>query len=132
MKKNKPDYVVFNEQTQEYDARLKPYGTSHGAPSIKIADTSSWKNRSINKINHKVRSRYLELKEEYEKMMEEFEYNNLIFNSNFNFEPNVGDTYHLYERTNKETFLSIIEPHECDFKSIGSFYLNADQIWEKL
>lgn len=132
MEKSKPDNVVFNNQSEEYDAKLKPYGTTLGAPSIKITDTSSWKNRSISSINHRVRARYLELKAEYEKMMEEFEYNNLIFNSTFNFKPNVGDIYHLYERKNKETFLSIIAPHECNFKSIGSFYLNADQIWEKL
>jgi len=74
----------------------------------------------------------LQLKAEYEKMMDEFEYNSLIFSAKFNFEPIVGDVYHLYKRDNDETFLSIIAPDECSFNSIGSFYLNADQIWEKV
>lgn len=126
-----PDNVVFNPETQKYDASIKPYATSVGAPVITTTDTVSWKNRSINRVNHKVNAKYLELKAEYEKMMEEFEFNNLIFNSKFNFEPIIGDVYHLYERENGETFLSIIAPHECSFKSVGSFYLNADQIWEK-
>lgn len=128
----KPDSVVFNTETQNYDAWLKPYATSVGAPVITSHDTNAWKNRSINKVNHKVRSRYLELKAEYDKMMAEFESNKLIFQSKFSFEPIIGQVYHLYERKNGETFLSIIAPNECNFKSAGSFYLNVDQIWEKL
>ena len=128
----KPDNVVFNSETQQYDAAVKPYGTSVGAPVITTTDTVAWKNRSIRKVNQKVQTKYLELKSEYEKMMAEFEYNNLIFNAKFNFEPIIGDIYHLYKRDNGETFLSIIAPHECNFNAMGSFYLNADQIWEKV
>ncbi len=128
----KPDNVVFNPETQKYDAALKPYATSVGAPVITTTDTIAWKNRSINKINHKVRTKYSELKAEYEKMMQEFEYNNLIFASKFTFEPIVGEIYHLYKKENGESFLSIIAPEECSFNALGSFYLNADQIWEKV
>lgn len=128
----KPDNVVFNTETQKYDASLKPYATSVGAPIIIPTDTVAWKNRSINKINHKVSAKYLELKAEYENMMQEFEYNKLIFNSKFSFEPIIGEVYHLYQRENNESFLSLISPEQCNFKSIGSFYLNAGQIWEKI
>ena len=128
----KPDNVVFNTETQKYDASLKPYGTSVGAPIIIPTDTIAWKNRSINKINHKVSAKYLELKAEYENMMQEFEYNKLIFNSKFSFEPIIGEVYHLYQRENNESFLSLISPEQCNFKSIGSFYLNAGQVWEKI
>ena len=128
----KPDNVVFNTETQKYDASLKPYGTSVGAPIIIPTDTVAWKNRSINKINHKVTAKYLELKAEYENMIQEFEYNKLIFNAKFSFEPIIGEVYHLYQRENNESFLSLISPEQCNFKSIGSFYLNAGQIWEKI
>jgi len=64
--------------------------------------------------------------------MEEFEYNNLIFEAQFTFEPIVGQVYHLYKRDNGDSFLSIIAPNECNFNSLGSFYLNVDQIWEKV
>ena len=67
----KPDNVVFNTDTQKYDASLKPYATSVGAPVITTNDTIAWKNRSINKINHKVKTKYLELKTEYDKMIQE-------------------------------------------------------------
>ena len=133
MKKDKkPDYVVFNEETQKYDAALKPYSTNVSAPVITTTDSIAWKNRSINKVNHKVKSKYLELKAEYEKMIEEFEYNKLIFEAKFTFEPIIGEVYHLYKRFNVENFLSIIAPDQCKFNALGSFYLSADQIWENL
>lgn len=128
----KPDNVVFNPETQKYDAALKPYSTSVGAPVINVTDTIAWKNRSINKINHQLKTKYLELKAEYEKMIQEFEYNKLIFNAKFTFEPIIGEVYHLYKRENGESFLSIIGPEQCNFNALGSFYLNADQIWEKI
>lgn len=128
----KPDNVVFNPETQKYDAALKPYATNVGAPIITATDSIAWKNRSINKVNHKVKTKYSELKAEYEKMMQEFEYNNLIFAAKFAFEPIVGEIYHLYKKENGESFLSMIAPKECSFNALGSFYLNADQIWEKV
>ncbi|MDA9343630.1 DUF2452 domain-containing protein [Algibacter sp.] len=128
----KPDNVVYNIETQKYDASLKPYATNVGAPVITSTDTTAWKNRSINKLNHKVQTRYNEIKVQYEKLMQEFEYNNLIYSAKFSFEPIIGDTYHLYKRANDETFLSIIAPNQCNFNSLGSFRLNADQIWEKV
>jgi len=128
----KPDNVVFDIETQKYDAALKPYATTISAPVITTTDTIAWKNRSINKLNHKVQTRYEEIKVQYEELMQEFEYNNLIYNSKFTFEPIIGEIYHLYKRDNDETFLSIIAPDQCSFNSLGSFRLNADQIWEKV
>lgn len=127
----KPDNVVFNTKTQKYDAALKSYATSASSPVITATDTIAWKNRSIHKFNSKIEAKYLELKAEYKKMMEAFEYNKLIFEATFTFEPIVGKVYHLYKRKNGTSFLSIIAPNECNFNFLGSFYLNADQIWEK-
>ena len=62
MNSKKPDNVVFNTDTQKYDAALKFYSTNLGAPAIKPMDTIAWKNRSINKVNHKIQTRYQELK----------------------------------------------------------------------
>jgi|TARA_B110000285_G_C15077964_1_gene591837 hypothetical protein len=128
----KPDNVVFNRETKKYDAALRPYATSVGAPVITTTDTIAWKNRSINKINHRLEAKYVELKAEYEKMIQEFEYNKLIFSAKFTFEPIIGEVYHLYKRENGESFLSIIAPEQCNFNSLGSFYLNTNQIWEKI
>ncbi|NQX84694.1 MAG: DUF2452 domain-containing protein [Flavobacteriaceae bacterium] len=131
-KEKKPDNVVYNTETKKYDAYLKPNATNVGAPVITTTDTVAWKNRSINKLNHKVQTRFKEIKEQYEQLMQEFEDNRLIHDAKFNFEPIIGQHYHLYVRDNGENFLSIIAPNECNFNALGSFYLNADQIWEKV
>lgn len=130
--KKKPDQVVFNNINKKYDAALRPYGTNISAPVITTTDNIAWKNRSINKLNHKIKTQYQDIKAQYESLMKEIEYNNLIYNSKFTFEPVVGQVYHLYKRKNGETFLSIIAPNQCRFNALGSFRLNIDQIWEKV
>ncbi|MEJ1221440.1 DUF2452 domain-containing protein [Sediminicola sp. 1XM1-17] len=127
----KPDQIVFDEESQRYDAALKPYATGVGAPKITATDTVAWKNKNIHKVNHQINTKYLELKAAYEDMMQQFEYNNLIYGARFNFEPVVGETYHLYRDRKEEPFLSVIAPHECTFDFVGSFRLNADQMWER-
>ena len=130
--KKKPDNVVFDIDTQKYDAALKPYATNVGAPIITTTDNIAWKNRSINKLNHKIKTKYQDIKAQYEALMIEIEYNELIYSAKFTFEPNIGEIYHLYKRENGETFLSIIAPNQCLFNYLGSFRLNIDQIWEKV
>ena len=130
--KEKPDNIVYDADKKTYDAFLKPYATTVGAPVITTNDTVAWKNRSINKLNHKVKTRFQELKAQYELLMHEFEDNKLINEAKFSFEPVIGQRYHLYARENGEKFLSLIAPSECTFNFLGSFHLNADQIWERL
>lgn len=128
----KPDQVVFNQDTQRYDAALKPYATNVGAPAIQVTDNSSWKSRNVNKANKQIKAKYLELKAAYEKMMLELEYNTLVYNARYTFEPIIGETYHLYRDKNEAPFLSIIDPHSCNFNHIGSFQLNSELIWKKV
>ena len=50
MKKSKiPDNVVFNTETQQYDAALKPYATNVGAPAIQVTENITWKNKNVHK-----------------------------------------------------------------------------------
>ncbi|WP_047545644.1 DUF2452 domain-containing protein [Psychroserpens sp. Hel_I_66] len=128
----KPDQIVFNEDTQRYDASLKPYATNVGAPAIQVIGNSSWKNRNILKANKQIKAKYLELKAAYDLMIEELEYNNLVYNSRYNFEPIVGEVYHLYRDKNEKSFLSIIAPSDCNFDFIGSFKLNSEFVWKQV
>jgi len=128
----KPDLVVFDEETQQYDAALKPYGTSASSPVIKPLNTATWRNDGVDRVNKQFKSKFDELKKEYEDMMNQFEYNDLVYNAKFNFEPIIGETYHLYNNKKEESFLSIISPDQCNFKHFGSFRLNSQKMWEKL
>ena len=64
--------------------------------------------------------------------MQKFQYNDLVYNAKFSFEPIFGEIYHLYNNKNNEPFLSIIAPEQCNFKYLGSFRLNTDKMWEKI
>lgn len=130
--KKKPDQVVFNEEEEKYDASIKPYATGVGAPKITTPDTIAWKNVNIDKVNKQVKAKYDELKGEFDQLLEKFEYNNLVYQAKFNFEPIVGETYHLYRDTKNLLFLSLISPAECNFDFVGTFRLNADKMWDKL
>ena len=104
----KPDLVVFNEEEQKYDAALKPYGTNASAPAIKPLNTATWRNDGVDRVNKQFKSRFDELAKAYQELMDQFEYNDLVYNAKFNFEPIIGETYYLYNNRKKEPFLSII------------------------
>lgn len=131
-KKNKPDQVVFDDKTEKYNASVLPYASNVGAPAITTEDTNAWKNRNVNKANKQIKAKYLELKAEYDKVIQSLEYNNLVYNAKFSFEPIIGETYFLYRNKSDEPFLSIIAPADCNFDYVGSFYLNSEQLWVKI
>ncbi len=138
MKKNtehtdkKPDLVVFNEEEQRYDAAFRPYATSVGAPQIKMPNNGSWKNSQIYKANKHLKAKYEAIKAEYDALLEVIEYNELVTNAKFTFEPLIGETYHLYNNRKEQPFLSIIDPNSCNFNHLGSFRLTSDYLWEKV
>ena len=128
----KPDLVVFDEYTQQYNAAVIPYATSASSPVIKPLNTATWRNDGVDRVNKQFKSKFDELKKEYEAMMVQFEYNDLVYNAKFNFEPIIGEVYFLYNDKNEESFLSIIQPDQCNFNYLGSFRLNSQKMWEKL
>ena len=122
---NKPDNFVDNPG-------LMPYGTNIGAPSIKPDNIENWKNSKIIKVNKEFLNRYESLKKQYDELIEEFKWNDIIYGSKFNFEPVVGETYHLYYGQTGKKFLSLIEPNQLNKEHIGTFTLNFDNKWIKI
>lgn len=127
----KPDQVVFNDSEQRYEASILSYPTNIGAPKIEAIDTVSWKNNNLQKTNAQLKARFASLKKSFDDFAEQYKNNELLYRINYNFEPLVGETYHLYLNKNKEHFLSIISPNECRFTYVGSFYLNEEMLWIK-
>lgn len=131
-KSKKPDYVVFDEETQTYNGKLLPYASGVAAPKITPPDVTSWKNTNIVSANNQFKAKYQDIQEQYKRMMQEFEYNSLVYSAKFNFEPIVGKTYHLYRSRDESTFLSLINPNECNFEHLGTFLLGPNRTWEKV
>ena len=128
----KPDLVVFNEETRQYDAALKPYGTAASSPVIKPTNTATWTADGVRRVNKILKVKFDEVKKEYELLMEKFQYNDMLYKAKFGFEPIIGESYHLYVNKKEELFLSIIAPNQWDLEHKGSFRLNADKMWEKV
>lgn len=131
MKKKYPDNIVYDEK-EGFNANILPYGSNVGAPAIKVEDIAVWKGVSVNKVNKQFSTKFNELKEEYRKLVEEYQWNDLVYKSKFNFEPVIGENYHLYVGDDGGMFLSLIEPTMWDREHIGSFTLNSERKWIKI
>ena len=123
-----PDNVVYSDE-KGYYAKLLPYASNVGAPAIKINDVASWKVSGINKVNKEIASRFKDLKDEYNKILKEFQWNELVYNAKFSFEPVVGEIYHLYRNNQGREFLSLISPGEWNQEYLGTTVLNSDRKW---
>lgn len=128
MKDKKPDNVVYSAE-EGFNANVLPYGSSVGAPVIRVDDVVSWKSRGIDNVNKELGNKFNELKLQYEKLMQEYEWNELVYSAKFSFEPVIGEIYHLYRDAVGVNFLSLIGPDEWNKEHIGTFKLNSDKKW---
>lgn len=110
---------------------LLSYPHSIGSAPIKPENTSSFINRATNKVNKEFKDRFERLKTEYESLLEELEWNKIIYESELRFEPVVGEIYHLYQKDGKN-FISLIGPDEWKHKYLGSFRFSHDLKWIKI
>ena len=128
MEKERPDNVVYSDD-QGYNASLLTYSTNVGAPVIKMDDVVSWKSRGISNVNKEFENKFNELKLQYENLMKEYEWNELLYSTKFSFEPVIGEIYHLYANEDGSNSLSLIAPNEWNKVHIGTFKLNSDKKW---
>jgi len=129
MSVKKPDNIVWDEETETYNANILPYGSNVSAPVIVLDDVGSFKKKGVNKVQKTFSAKYQELVDEYNFLVDEVKLNNLIYNSNFSFEPVIGEVYHLYVRQNGEYFLSLISPQEWNMEFVVSVKLNSEHKW---
>ncbi|MFD0963987.1 DUF2452 domain-containing protein [Pseudofulvibacter geojedonensis] len=131
-KSKKQDQIVFNEEKQQYDAFLKDYITDISGPKIELPDVVSWKSNNIYTANKYFISGFEDIKKSYDTLMEVYQYNAMIYEAKYSFEPIVGNVYHVYKKSDGTVFLSILQPNECNFNYVGSFRLNSDKVWKKI
>ncbi len=128
----KPDLVAWDDDKQKYVSSILPYATNVSGPIIKLDDVSGFKERGISKVQKTFTKKYKELVDEYNNLVDEVNLNELIYNSNYTFEPVIGEIYHLYQRNNGEYFLSLVEPQSWEQEHIGTFEMDSDNKWKKI
>ena len=123
----KPDNIVYDVKNDVYDAFKKPYATSFTSKSFNKEKIKIFKSDTQNYFTTK----FLEIKESYENLLEEIEWSTLIENAQYNFNPDIGKTYYLY-KGEKNNFLSIIHPKEWEREYLGSYKLTSKNTWNKI
>ncbi len=88
MMMKKPDNVVFDIQSQEYDSYKKNYPTDLGSP---VFDSSVLKKDNF-AFKH-LKAKFDELNSEYKSLLTKLKWNELIYNSEYNFTPIAGEGY---------------------------------------
>ena len=133
MKEKLPDNIVFNYETEKFDASQRSYPTSVGSVNFEplVVDKSSSAT-----ANHYFNSKLNELKEEYKKLVEEYNWTKLVYEAEYSFQPIVGHIYHLYEKKDKNLWLSLISPQEWgsvkqEKAYVASFKLDTIGKWQK-
>tara|TARA_R110001592_G_scaffold179749_3_gene421551 strand:- start:15693 stop:16082 length:390 start_codon:yes stop_codon:yes gene_type:complete len=129
MKKKYPDNIVYDYKLGKFDANTKSYPTNVGSQSFEPIKVDKSDSR---KANNYFDTRLNELKSEYNKLVEEYNWTRLVYKSDYSFQPLIGQEYYLYEKPNKELFLSLIGPKEWDKLHVGTFRLLTNGKWEKL
>ena len=123
----KPDNVVYNNELEEYDAFKKPFPTNFTSRSFELETITNLKLEARPYFESKL----FEIKSEYENLIKELEWNQMIFNAELNFNPIIGKDYYLYSK-GSTTFLSIICPSEWKMICLGTFNLSSNNSWKKV
>ena len=105
------------------------YPVSTLSPKIVPHDLTNFKTRGIGVVQRELEQKLVEMREEYIRVIDQFNWNKLIYESEINFEPTVGQVYHLYHIRSKYV-LSMIAPEDWVHEELGSFRLNVDKQWD--
>ncbi|MDP4625750.1 MAG: DUF2452 domain-containing protein [Akkermansiaceae bacterium] len=106
-----------------------PYPVSTLSPRIIPTDLSSFKSRGISEVERELQQKLTEIREQYLATIDHFNWNKLVYEADINFEPIVGETYHLYEVRGRK-LLSMIGPAEWNKKHLATVRLNVDRQWK--
>ena len=114
------------------DRYSKTYPTEIGSQPFRPDEIELFKLDKTNNLKHYYVSKFDELKKEYNKLMEDIQINETIYQAKYTFQPIVGQNYYLYLNDDDEKFLSIISPNEWGrrkFEYLGTFQLQTDGRW---
>tara|TARA_B100000214_G_scaffold369594_1_gene342916 strand:+ start:925 stop:1293 length:369 start_codon:yes stop_codon:yes gene_type:complete len=99
----------------------------------KVYELDNWKPEQGNQVKKYFNEKILELKRDYNKLVDDFKWNKIIFESEITFVPVIGKAYYLYKKENGKKFMSLIEPDSWNksvkIKFIGSFMQDSRQKW---
>ena len=120
-----------------------PYAHTVGGVQIKPVDKGKIKGRAVKAMYKQADMQLNQIKRQIELLAQQAKAINeriaiseQIYTAEMNFEPLIGCTYHLYERSNGKYVLSMVSPQEWGknppFRFVATVELLADHTWEVL
>jgi hypothetical protein len=105
-----------------------PYPASTLSPPIVPLDLTSFKSRGVSEVERDLRQKLTEIREDYLRAIDHFNWNKLVYEAEIRFEPVVGETYHLYDMGGRRA-LSMIGPEQWPHRHLATVRLNYDRQW---
>lgn len=139
MKKKNP---IDKEKIAE-NPHLLPYAHHLGSAIIRPIDKGKTKGLAMSAMYQQTEGSLLQIKQQIETLVQQAQsiHNRInisekIYEADCGFKPNVGQTYHLYQKEDESFTLSIIGPEEWGknkpFNFVASAELLADHTWKIL
>ena len=109
-----------------------------------VYEIDDWKPEQVTSVKSHFTEKFKELKEAYENLVEDFNWNKIIYDSEMLIKPIMGREYHLYQRLENNQngggtrFMSLISEDEWgdiskyDIDYIGSFRQDSRQKWNHI
>jgi len=119
----------MSNQELTASAAFMPYPVSTLSPPIVPNDLTSFKSRGLSQVERDLKQKLTEIREEYIAVVEQFNWNKLVYESEIRFEPIVGEIYHLY-RIRERYALSMVSPDQWFQPHVASFRLTVGRQWE--
>ena len=120
---------------------LLPYAHTVGGAVIKPIDKGNVKGKAVAAMYEQTDMQLNQLRQQVEllasqaqKIHNRVAISEKIYLAEMSFEPLIGFTYHLYERSNGKNVLSMVAPHEWGnnppFEFVATVKLLSDHTWE--
>ncbi|MEO5912977.1 MAG: DUF2452 domain-containing protein [Luteolibacter sp.] len=119
----------MSESESKPSRAFLPYPVSTLSPPIIPNDLTSFKSRGISQVERELQQKLMEIREIYLQTIDHFNWNKLVYEADIQFEPIIGETYHLYEMRGRRQ-LSMVAPDQWAQKHLASVRLNADRQWK--
>ena len=145
MKESKKATIInpIDEDKITENPHSLPYAHTVGGVEIKPIDKGKVKGRAVKAMYKQTDMQLGQIKQQIEllaqqaqKIQDRIMVSEQVYNAEMNFEPLIGFTYHLYERSNGNYVLSMVAPEEWGanppYKFIATVELLSDHTWDVL
>ncbi len=143
MKNNKEFINPIDKDKITDKPHTLPYAHTVGGVVIRPIDKGKTKSLAVEAMHKQTNSQLKQiheqmtlLAEQAKKIQKRIEISEIIYDSEIGFKPLIGKTYHLYQRYDETTLLSVVGPSEwgirgCPYNQfLSTATLLSDHTWE--